>query len=358
MSRILILSYLPVIPANSGGRVRIYQIAARLSRIHNVTMLCPPFAQRCREPLPFALRHLPAGGKRQLFDPRTYQSIFQSIRRQRPDVVLVEYVWQGLHAKAGLLGVTGRLIVDAFDVVTVRLRRSKHPLWAVVSLYERQVLRAANQVFAASETDRRRLVALGASVERTSLVPNGVDTAVFRPDPAAGRRVRDMLGLRNGERLLFFFGNLDYAPNAEAVTILATEIMPRLERRFRLAIAGPGNTTPLRRYESERLSFLGPVDRIPDYINAADALVAPLVSGSGTRIKLLETIACGVPAITTTVGAEGLDLTACGPALLIADNWDDFATAVRERADGQRMLPPPRFVETYDWQCIVERMPL
>ncbi|MCH7511564.1 MAG: glycosyltransferase family 4 protein [Chloroflexi bacterium] len=359
MSKILVLSYLPIYPTNGGGRVRIRQLATHLAERHEVTLVCPPFEEPPKEAFPFTVRDNGVRGVQQLFDPRAYRSIIETVRRERPDYILLEYVWQGLHAGLARLAQHIPVVLDAFDVATVRFRRTRHPLWPIVSLLERCVLRAADSVFAVSEQDREQLIKLGASAQTTSVVPNGVDTSQFRPDPNARRRIRRRLGIRRGERLLFFFGQLDYPPNAEAVRVLAQEVMPRLDEKYRLAIAGRGSVAQLREtYGGGRIEFLGPVEELPDYINAADAVVAPILQGSGTRLKLIESVACGAPTVTTSIGAEGLDLAACAPSLTIANDWDSFADQVRRAARAKHIPPSPAFLESYDWRAIVGRIRL
>ena len=359
MSKILMLSYLPIHPADGGGRVRIRQLATHLAERHTLTLLCPPSELPAEEAFRFTVYDHGIRGVRQLLDPRSYHTVFDLARREQPDFILLEYIWQGLHAALARLAQHVPVLLDAFDVATVRLRRARNPLWPAVSLYERCVLRTVDRVFAVSDIDRDQLVALGAPETRTSVVPNGVDTSAFRPDTESGGRVRDALGVSSGDRLLLFFGQLNYAPNADAVRILAREIMPRLGPEHHLVIAGRGSVADLRKeHGGHRIEFLGSVERISDYINAADAIVSPITHGSGTRLKLLESLACGAPTVATSVAAEGLDLAACGPALTIADDWDAFASSIRHASKAQRIPPSPAFLETYDWRAIVERIRL
>ncbi len=358
MARILMLSYLPIHPPNGGGRVRIRALASHLAERHTLTLVCPPPTPPAAEALRFAVCERGVRGARQLADPRAYRTVLEVARRERPDVILLEYVWQGLHASLVSWTQGVPVLLDAFDVATERFRRAGHPLWPAISLYERSVLRSVEGVFAVSGHDRAALVRLGARQERTSVVPNGVDTSTFRPDPEAGRRVRDALGVGGDERLLLFFGQLAYPPNADAVRILVREIMPRLSPEYRLIIAGGGASPELLRRDGGRVAFVGPVERIQDYVNAADAVVAPIRHGSGTRLKLIETLACGVPAVATPVAAEGLDLAVCGPGLTLADDWDAFAAATRQACAAGRVGPSSAFIESYDWRAIVERMPL
>ncbi|MCH8850314.1 MAG: glycosyltransferase [Chloroflexi bacterium] len=258
MSKILVLSYLPIYPANDGGRARIHEFAENISKKHDVLVVCPPLSERPPKPLPYRLSEIGGVGPwRQLFDPSFLIRLIRLVNEEKPDVLLLEYVWQGFHA-AVVQALTGvPVVVDAFDVVTVRFRRARHPLWPVISLYERAVLKMAKRVFAISEVDRQEFIKLGINPKKLSVVPGGIDLDTFHPDPAARRRVRRRLGIRRGERLILFFGQLGYAPNADALHILCSEVMPRLDASFRLFVAGRGPVEELaQRYGSPQITFL------------------------------------------------------------------------------------------------------
>ncbi len=360
MSKILMLSYLSIYPANDGGRARIHEFAENISKKHDVLVVCPPLSERPLKPLPYRLSEIGGVGPwRQLFDPSFLIRLIRLVNEEKPDVLLLEYVWQGFHA-AVVQALTGvPVVVDAFDVVTVRFRRARHPLWPIISLYERAVLKLAKRVFSISEVDRQEFIKLGINPKKLSVVPGGIDLDTFHPDPKARRRVRRRLGIRRGERLILFFGQLSYAPNTDALHILCSEVMPRLDASFRLFVAGRGPVEELsQRYGSPQITFLGPVASIAEHINAADALVAPIRHGSGTKRKVLETIACGVPVVTTSIGAEGFDQAACAPSLTIADDWDSFADQVRRATRAKHVPPSPAFLENHDWRSIVGRIRL
>ena len=360
MSKILVLSYLPIYPANDGGRARIHELAANLSKEHEVAVVCPRLSEQPPGPLPYRLHDIGGvGARRQLFDPSFLIRLLRLVDEERPDLLLLEYIWQGFHATVvhALKGVS--VVLDAFDVVTVRFQRARHPLWPVISLYERAMLKLAKRVFAISEVDRREFLKLGADPRRLSVVPGGIDVSTFRPDESARWRVREKLGIGEAEPLLLFFGQLTYAPNTDALRILCSEVIPRLDPSFRLLVVGRGPVAELRRrYRSPQIMFLGPVESIADHINAADAVVAPIRHGSGTRRKVLETIACGVPVVTTSIGAEGFDQQVCRPGLVIRDDWPSFASAVREVVSWPRYQPDQAFLDMHDWRAIVERIRL
>jgi glycosyltransferase involved in cell wall biosynthesis len=130
---------------------------------------------------------------------------------------------------------------------------------------------------------------------------------------------------------VLFVGSLDYLPNQDAVRLLLDEIVPRVRRDvpnviFRVA----GRRPPEWMTKDCQAAWVdlvpNPPDMAPLYRDAT-VTVVPLLSGGGTRIKILEAFAYGVPVISTTVGAEGLEITP-GQDILIADVSEDFARDV------------------------------
>jgi glycosyltransferase involved in cell wall biosynthesis len=138
------------------------------------------------------------------------------------------------------------------------------------------------------------------------------------------------------ENCIVFSGNLEYHPNIEAVRWFASAIWPRLREqndgltwnlvgRNPLAIAAFVKGDP-------RIHVIGPVGDAIAAIAAARVVVVPLLSGSGTRFKILEAWAAQRAVVSTTIGAEGLG-AGDGEQLLIADDPADFASAVQRLLD-------------------------
>jgi glycosyltransferase involved in cell wall biosynthesis len=129
---------------------------------------------------------------------------------------------------------------------------------------------------------------------------------------------------------LLFVGNLGYFPNIDAALFLCHEILPALRRQtaraIRLAIAGQGAATLRERITDADVTLHDGVPDLTPLYAAADAAVVPLRAGGGTRIKLLEAFAHGVPAVATPLGSEGIDAID-GTHLLLADDADGFARA-------------------------------
>jgi glycosyltransferase involved in cell wall biosynthesis len=128
-----------------------------------------------------------------------------------------------------------------------------------------------------------------------------------------------------------FSGNLEYHPNVEAVRWFRTKIWPRVRERapeveWRLLGSKPEAVAAFTGGDP-RIRVVGPVADAIEHLAEAKVCLAPLLSGSGTRFKILEAWAAGRAVVSTTLGAEGLGARD-GEHLLLADNPDDFADAV------------------------------
>lgn len=186
-------------------------------------------------------------------------------------------------------------------------------------------------------------------------VPTGVDTAFFRP-PTPRCAEPGMIG---------FLGSMDWMPNIECVHHFVRDILPAILARFpqaRLLVIGRDPAPSLRRLaaENDRVLLTGTVEDVRPHLDRCEVLVVPLRSGGGTRIKIFEAMAQGVPVVSTTIGAEGLPVPD-GEAILIADDPAEFADAVvtlldtpdrRERlAERARAL----MMDEYSWATVAKR---
>jgi glycosyltransferase involved in cell wall biosynthesis len=166
------------------------------------------------------------------------------------------------------------------------------------------------------------------------------------------------MGLSPSRPLLLFFGSMTYAPNRQAVDNLQRHIIPNLKKRlseFTVAVAGAGLEEA--EADTEYLRVLGFVDDLVALIKSADLVVVPLSAGSGTRFKIVESVACGKRVVSTSIGAEGLDRNVFGDRLHIADDWREFAGQVAQLAQEKSGIDVPQaFIEKYDWHHILDRL--
>ncbi len=217
-------------------------------------------------------------------------------------------------------------VLDTHDVNAVAIAErfgASHPFTRMVQAQERRAMEQVDHVFTCSERDREQLIErYTLPPEKITTAPNGVDCGKFSaPGPGVEN---DALWQEHlaGHTVLFFMGKLDYQPNAAALDFLGDRLMPELERRApgRFKVLVTGGPVPQRAFPPGMV-FAGRVEdtRLTAYMKAVDICLAPVFSGSGTRIKLLEYMAAGRPVVSTPKGAEGIAelpseaVTICGP---------------------------------------------
>jgi glycosyltransferase involved in cell wall biosynthesis len=184
--------------------------------------------------------------------------------------------------------------------------------WAA---YRRTVARSALTVVC-SDLERRRSGLLDAAV-----VPNGHPGGRLRsPAPPSGAATA------------LFVGSYRYLPNLDGARWVAAAIAPELRRldpSAAVRLVGDGPPEMRRLAAVPGVSWSGPVADVGPELGAASVALVPLRAGSGTRVKILEAWAHGLPVVSTPIGAEGLDIES-GEELVIADSALDLARAVHE----------------------------
>ncbi len=292
--------------------------------------------------------------------PSTAAFVRHRLRQQRPELIVATSIW----AYAPLRGMKNRppVVLDAHDVLGNAIEErhgATHWFTRMVRSWERRVVREVDHVFACSDLDRRQFVArYGIPEEKVTVVPNGVDMAVWqKADGSEGRMDPAHEAALGNAQVLFFMGKLDYQPNREALKFLAERLLPELERRgernFRLLVCGgPVPSASLH----PAILFAGRVPDVVPYVRRADICLAPIFTGSGTRLKILEYMAAGKPVVSTPKGAEGISGVP-GEHFALAEAAD-FAAAIRrlsaDAAAARRMGEAGhRLVEErYDWRVV------
>jgi len=268
----------------------------------------------------------------------------------------------------------GPTIIDLMDLEDVKARQKSSLLWreqAGGGLKANVVLKsqaAVNRVNARDWTVFQRSVA--AQVDRVILCSeedvqrSGIHNAVAvpntygRPERSLGRQ-----GTSTPPTILFQ-GSLHYGPNIDAVDWLIDDVAPHLWEQLPGAqIRLVGTTSPgvEKRHRPPAVFVAGRVPDIEPELARADIAVVPLRIGSGTRLKILESFAHRIPVVSTTVGADGLDVED-GVHLLLADRPEEFARACRrlteDRALARRLVDAAerRYLERYEWSAAKSRI--
>lgn len=196
--------------------------------------------------------------------------------------------------------------------------------------FEVEACRSSDRVVVVSDIDRDLLVQNGVELSHISVIPLGVDLSEYISiNHEEVSAVRRKYGLHYDDYLILFHGVLSYKPNYDAVRLLALEIMPCLRSmgcQVKCLVVG---RDPPAEFAADDIILTGAVDKLPPFIKAADVAVVPLLEGGGTRLKILEYFAAGLPVISTTKGAEGIKAEN-GRDILVQDSMDGIAEIINE----------------------------
>ena len=181
--------------------------------------------------------------------------------------------------------------------------------------YELRMLPKFGRALVCSAEDKSYLNALG--VDNVDILPNGVNLQSFAPRGSA-----EIIKHR-----ILFTGNMDYAPNVDAVRYFVKDILPLIEAQvqdFEFVIAGQRPVKAVLDLASERVKVTGFIPNLADEYAKAHVVVSPLRIGAGTQNKVLEALAMNLAVVCSHVGFAGLGLDS-GTGILMADNPQEFA---------------------------------
>jgi glycosyltransferase involved in cell wall biosynthesis len=222
---------------------------------------------------------------------------------------------------------------------------------AKMTRYERGALARFHHVIAVSDHDRQQMLEMNPACEIT-VVPTGVDTQKFKIAPAS---------LISPPRVVFT-GSMDWEPNIDAVDYFCSQIWPAIRQEFPDAIfqiVGRNPFAKVKRLASESVQVSGTVPSVEEYLEKASVVVVPLRIGGGTRLKIFEAMAMGKAVVSTSIGAEGLEIES-GRDLLLADTASSFADALilllRDAAMRRRLeLAAVQRAAQYDWSRVAKQ---
>jgi glycosyltransferase involved in cell wall biosynthesis len=219
---------------------------------------------------------------------------------------------------------------------------------------ESEIFRQVDLGITVSEVDREILQEL-CPEGKFFVVENGVDTRKFIPDES-----------QIESNTLLWIGGFNQLPNREGIYYFLEEVYPEIKERMpdvKLEIIGGGVTERLRRMANTdaSINLLGYVEDPLPHIQRASVFIVPILSGSGTRLKLLEAMATGKAIVTTSIGCEGIDGTD-GTHFIVADTAKEFARAIikiiNDTSLRTRLGKSARELteKTYDWRIITEKL--
>ncbi len=371
--RILVVSSFLPYPLHSGGHVRLYNLILRLSKSHEIVLVCEKRANQRREDVEevskicsrvytFERRKqwsvgniLKTGFSMNSFlitghtNSQMKATIEKLLQQEKFDLIHVEtsYVFQNIPEKVNIPVVLAehnleymvyRRFAQSAPVVlrpllyvdTVKLEKTERAFW-----------KKATKLVAVSESEGRIMAT-------DAIVPNGVDTDKFKP--AGG-----------GDRILFI-GDFKWLQNRDSAQRILKDIWPKLKVKQKLWIVGRKIPDYLKNMGGEDVIFdeNSPADTYEIY-KKSKILLAPIKVGGGTSFKILESMASGVPVVTTYLGNAGINAVN-GQSIIIAKTDEEFVEAVNNllgnSAFYEKISKNARKLieEKYDWDVIVGKL--
>ena len=387
MKILAIAPYLPA-PPDFGGAARIYNIFRQLQERADLTVfsLAAPgddaaesstaFERLITAQVPLTARQPANLSKRSVqmrsflsrdsFQRRFYwhenaqKRLDELLARESFDIVQIEFSQMAAYRTAG----KAKRVVDLhnieYDVLRQAAQNSTGPKrifnrweWKKLRQEEEQAWRDADLCLATSKPDAERVSSV--TGEECLVVPNGVDDQFFQRQPMDAAEPGSIV----------FTGAIRYQPNADAVTYFVRRVWPLIRdlepnAAFNIVGADPPDDV-IRLGELSGVRVSGSVDDVRPWLASASAVVVPLLSGGGTRLKILEAFASGRPVVSTSIGASGLDVED-DKHLIISDRPMDMAQSVvsvlRNRSLAQTLGDNAYQLvhANYRWSTIVDRL--
>ena len=381
-------------PLDSGSPIRNFNLIRELSRNHSITLLAlahrPADLRNVENLRPYcerieAIPHFRSAGRKLadfaasffLHQPYIVQANTNRNLRQLIPRLIVEQKIKMVHlAELYTAGNIDRihlgvpLIFDAHNcegLVLSRLSKAKgRPVRSIywrnqaekLEAFEARICCRADCVFSVSPDEKLYFQGISRRVE---LVPNGVPAGESAPSQNLKPRAHPQAPPQ-----ILFTGTLSYPPNADAISFFLRSIWPLIKKEMqdaRFVIVGRRPPAGLQNQilrAGDGVTLLTDIDDIEPFFAESAAMVVPLRAGAGTRIKILEAFSKGLPVISTSIGAEGLEIVDQKHAL-IADAPESFAAGVlkilrnSEAAAGLTDEALKLVREKYQWPDIVSR---
>ena len=378
-----------LVPVDTGGKIRSYNILRKLAGRHEVTFLSyyggrrdEAYEREICEHLPgtkviytatrdatalgrnlLYLRRLPLGapfGVTKFLSRETQRLLSQWLNEGRFDVAVCDFLGSTLNFPRKSATPVALFQHNVESILWRRhaeheanlIKRIAFKLEAAKMLrYERAAVARFDHVIAVSEYDRQQMKTM-TDPSRISVVPTGVDLRQYQA--AAGESAT--------EPVVIFLGSMDWEANVDGVTYFCREIWPRVKRaapEARFRVVGRNPDQRVKQLASGDIEVTGRVESVIEHLREAAVFVVPLRIGGGTRLKIYEAMAMRKAVVTTTIGAEGLDVNH-GRDILLADDPQTFADSVVEmlRDHPRRMILEAAAGDQaarYDWSVVTDR---
>ena len=378
-----------LVPPDTGGKIRSYNILRELARQHSITffsfyaahdcdlhpdlknmvdrVVCVPLdlpaPKSFAEMLDYSIRLFSSAPYNitKYCRPQVRRRLRALLKQETYDVMLCDFM-----AAAGVIPWDWPTpkVLFTHNVEAAIWRRhyevATNPIWKAISwrewrkteAAERTYLRLADRVLTVSETDRD---AFASFVEpgKLAVIPTGVDVDYFHPTP-----------VEETANSLVFTGSMDWLPNEDAILYFVDAVLPLIKKQcpeISLEVVGRSPSRKLQALAAREgsLRLTGWVEDIRPFVARGSVCIVPLRIGGGTRLKIFEAMAMSKAVVSTSVGAEGLPVQS-GANIIVADTPGDFAQSVVsllcDPSQRRRLGTSARALvqEKYSWPKVAE----
>lgn len=386
--KILFLSPRLPLPADTGGKIRTFNILKQIAKIAQVHLLCFSFEKNDQDhikdfkklgvevtlvpveestlfqkitgvvfsSLPFSIAKYNS--------PRMRQAIENLLETQAFDAVHVDHLhmahytdcFKSIPCFLDEHNVEFKILERCRDVEASFLKKLLYQQQAAkMKVFEVQIIKKFKAVFACSLDDQKVLNDVSFSVSSIHVIANGVDTTYFNTPKS-----------NEFEEAIVFTGSMDWLPNDDAITYFCGKILPLIWQKqgsVKFYVVGKNPSTLVKDLAARdaRVIVTGRVDDVRPYIHRSMVFIVPLRIGGGTRLKILEAMSMCKAVVSTTIGAEGIEYTN-GKNILLGDEPQDFADRVlqllnnHQTSDELGVAARKLVCDRYDWNIIGQKL--
>jgi len=348
--KILFLSRWYPYPPNNGSKIRIFNLLKGISAHHEIILLsfynnhedtpsvedelhsiCKevrvvPWKQFSPKSIRAKIGFLRSTPRSFLdtFSPEIVRNIEQLISTHNFDLVIASQINMAAYGK--YFNQTPAIFEEAeVGILFEQYKKTSSPIkrfryWLTWTKHKRflvSILKHLKSVTIVSQEEKDLLTEAIREHPKLKVIPNCIDITDYESINETPR-----------PNSVIFTGAFTFEPNYEAMLWFVSDVLPKIQEKIpdaHLTITGNHGGRELP--PTPNVTLTGFVDDIRPYIAHSMCSIVPILSGGGTRLKILEAMALGTPVIATTKGAEGLDLQA-GEHILVADSAQGFANAV------------------------------
>jgi polysaccharide biosynthesis protein PslH len=299
-----------------------------------------------------------------IYNLRYFWRLKKTIDTHQIQHIIIEHSYFGWLGWLLRLFTKVELILRVHNIEAYRFRDMHRKWWSIYYFYERWICKSANQIWFTSPNDAEWMqIQWKIPKQQCCILNYGVDIS-SAPSSIEKKQFRNLLleqyQLHPQTRLFLFNGTLDYIPNTDALRIIVSELLPRLDKLqkgYRIFICGNRITEQWRKEleKHPQIILAGFVPDIALYYKGTDCFINPVTLGSGVKTKLVEALAFNQDIISVISGAKGIEASYCGQKLqLIQDyDWDGFTNTMMQLELPSKHQTPNEFYQDFNWNHIV-----